>query len=287
MEYMAPFFRYAYFFMLDTPFIVICLYLPLRNKLKWARLAISMLIMIATVVPWVLRNQAVFGEALLLPTKGGRNLWEYNNQIFTLEKMNPGLWLQQQYEQLSFDSLRISALEKANRPERAGGIDLLYQNLAQKNFPTLRAKEVLEFPQFTTETEVERDRMLNHNVKKFILQNPRIYVQLCGLRLYQLFRVTPRHLGGPLATAAAWCSIGWILPASFLGLFLSFKQWRRRSVLYALIFYTVATHTLTASGIPHRVPTDPYFILFAAFFIAKMLKLYAVEGEVSNAISNR
>jgi hypothetical protein len=234
------------------PFLVICLYLPLRRDLKWGRLAASLCIMVLAVVPWVMRNQARFGEALLLPTKGGRNLWEYNNQLFTPEKMEGHFT----------------------------GMEGLYQRFAQKHFADLQAKELLPFPEFTTETEIERDRILNQRVQGFIRANPGVFVQLCGLRLYQLFRVIPTHLGGPLATLGSLITIGWILPASLIGLWLSFKgRWRERSVLYGIIFYTVGTATLTASGIPHRMPTDPYFILLAAFCVVKVLKIdYAAEN---------
>ncbi len=232
------------------PFIVVCLWLPLRRDLKWGRLLVSLLIMVAVVIPWVVRNQAVMGEPLLLPTKGGRNLWEYNNQIFTEEKRNaPG----------------------------ATGVEAIYQRFARSNYADLKRKDLVEFPHFTDESEIERDRILNRNVREFITANPWIYVQLCGLRLYQLFRVVPRHLGGPLATLASLATWGWILPASFLGLLISFKEWRRRSVIYAVIFYTVATATLTASGIPHRVPTDPYFILLAVYFLVRVTRTEVME----------
>lgn len=226
------------------PFIVICLYLPLRRELRWNRLVACLAIMVLVVVPWVIRNQKVFGQPLLLPTKGGRNLWEYNNQMFTPEKMEG----------------------------KVSGVDLIYQNFARKNYDRLRRKELIPFPRFTDESEIERDRILNTRVRGFILANPGIYVQLCGLRLYQLFRIVPRHLGGPLATAASLATWAWIFPASLIGLILSFGCWRRRSVIYAIIFYTMATHALTASGIPHRVPTDPYFILLASFFLIAILK---------------
>lgn len=235
------------------PFIVICLWLPLRNQVKWGRLLVSLAVMIAVIIPWVLRNQAVMGEPLLLPTKGGRNLWEYNNQVFTKEK----------------------------RETKVTGVDLIYQNFARKHYDHLKRKDLIEFPQFTNESEIERNRILNYNVMTFIKANPGVYLQLCGLRFYQLFRVIPRHLGGPLASFASLATWGWILPTSFVGLLLSFKRWRRRSVIYALIFYTVATATLTASGIPHRVPTDPYFILLAAYFWVKITKTVEVNQSVA------
>jgi len=227
------------------PFIVLCLYLPLRGQLKWGRLLVSLGIMVLVLVPWVVRNQMVLGEPLLLPTKGGRNLWEYNLQVFTSEKMRG----------------------------KVTGVDLIYQNFAKKNYNRLKKKELIPFPDFTDETEIERDRILKDRAKRFILANPWIYAQLCGLRVYQLFRVIPRHLGGPLATAASLLTWGWILPASIIGFVLSLRLWRRRFVIYALILYTVVTHAATASGIPHRIPTDPYFILLAAFFIVTILKV--------------
>lgn len=225
------------------PFIVICLWLPLRRELKWGRVVVGMLIMILAVVPWVLRNWAVFGEPLLLPTKGGRNLWEYNNQLFTPEKLEG----------------------------KAVGMNLIYQNFARRHFDGLKARELLPFPHFTTESEIERDGILNQRVMGFIKANPGVYLKLCFLRLYQLFRVVPSSLSGPVATLASVLTFGWILPASLIGIALSLKQWRRRSVLYAIFFYTIATAALTASGVPHRVPTDPYFILMAATCVARVI----------------
>ncbi len=226
------------------PFIVICLYLPLRNQLKWSRLGVTVLLMVAVMIPWIIRNQIVMGEPLLLPTKGGRNLWEYNNQVFSKEKLEAD----------------------------ATGVELMYQNFAKRNYNNLKRKDLIEFPTFTDESEIERDRIMNQRVQEFIKANPKVYAKLCVFRFYQLFRVIPRHLGGPLVTLASLASWGWILPASLIGIFLSYKNWRSRSVLYAIIFYTVATHTLTASGIPHRVPTDPFFILFASYFLIRIFK---------------
>ncbi len=234
------------------PLLVLCLYLQLRGNLKWRRLVVSLLIIVLAILPWVIRNAVVFGVPQLLPTKGGRNLWEYNNQLFLPERMEGNFT----------------------------GMDRVYQNFARKHFDHLRAKELLPFPEFTAESEIERDRILNQRVLGFIRANPGVYVQLCLLRLYQLFRIQPTNQTGPLVALASWGTFGWILPASLLGIALSFRQWRKRSVLYAVIFYTVGTAALTASGIPHRVPTDPYFILFAAYFLVKVFRL---ESQVWRA----
>lgn len=226
------------------PFIIISLWIGLRGRVDWLKLVVSLAIMGAVIVPWVVRNDNALGEPLLLPTKGGRNLWEYNNQIFTREKMTG----------------------------KAVGVAKMYQDFAIRNYPDLKRKDLIDFPQFTDETEIERDAILNQRVIGFIKANPGVFIKLCFYRLYQLFRVIPRHLGGPLATLAALGTWGWILPASILGLLMSFKYWRRRTVIYTILFYTVGTHALTAAGIPHRVPTDPYFILLAAYFLVRITK---------------
>lgn len=241
------------------PFIIVCLYLPLRQELKWGRLLVCLIIMSLLMVPWIVRNNAVLGEPRLLPTKGGRNFWEYNNQLFTPEKMEGNFT----------------------------GMDRVYQKFAQSHYNGLRKKELIPFPQFTNESEIERERILTARVKEFILANPGVYAKLCVLRIYQLFRVIPRHLGGTLATLASLLTWAWILPASAVGLLLSLKEWRRRAVIYALIFYTVATHAATASGIPHRMPTDPYFILLASFFIVWLFKAGAKNDSDSSTLMAR
>lgn len=240
------------------PLLVLCLYLQLRDGLQWRRLTVSLLMIILAILPWVLRNAAVFGVPQLLPTKGGRNLWEYNNQNFLPERMEGNFT----------------------------GMDRIYQNFARKHFDRLRAKELLPFPEFTDEDEIERDRILNQRVLGFIKANPGVYARLCFLRLYQLFRIQPTNQSGLLVALGSWGTFGWILPASLLGIALSLRQWRKRSVLYAVVFYTVATAALTASGIPHRVPTDPYLILFAAYFLVKIFRLES-PGEVPSSSTVR
>ena len=221
-----------------APFFLIALAFSDHSGKRWIPAVSGLILAGLLLVPWVMRNQRALGEPLILPTKGGRNLWEYNNQIFSREKLIEGEY---------------------------AGTDALYYKFALKNADKINGRQFIEFPEFTNENEIERDRILNHNVKQFVRLNPGIFIKLCFLRLYQFFRITPTHHSHIFFKLASWCSFGWILPLSFLGIGLLWRYWRRLGLLYLIILYNVAVHTLTASGIPHRLPIDPFLILFTAY----------------------
>ncbi len=242
-----------------APFFLLALVLWKPGPKKWFPAVAALTLAGLMLIPWAARNQRELGESLILPTKGGRNLWEYNNQLFSQE--------------------RLKAVDLQ-------GIDKLYQDFALKNYERVNGKEYIEFPNFSGQTEIERDRILNHNVTQFIKLNPGIYLKLCALRFYQLFRITPTHHQHPFFKIASWGSFGWILPLSVLGFILLLPHWRRFALIYLLALYNVGVHTLTASGIPHRLPIDPFLIMMAAFGLcwlggkAGILKTTTVTPEL-------
>jgi hypothetical protein len=223
-----------------APFFLLALWAQNFKKPNWEQIVSALLLAGIMLLPWVIRNQHSLGEPLLLPTKGGRNLWEYNNQVFARENVSR-----------DFDDFE--------------GVDVIYNKFAKMHLSELKAKQYIEFPEFTNESEVERDRILNQRVQIFIRANPGIYLKLCVMRLYQFFRITPSHHQHLFFKIAAWGSFGWILPLSFWGMVLLVGQWRKLGVVYLLIWYNIGVHTLTASGIPHRLPIDPFLIIFASF----------------------
>ena len=224
-----------------VPFFIAALFVSDFGVRKYLPAVTGLVLAGLLLIPWIVRNDKAIGKPLLLPSKGGRNFWEYNNQLFTLERLNA-------------DNLE--------------GVDVTYQNFAMRNIDKIVGKQYLEFPEFTNESELERDAILNHNVQQFIKHNPGIFIKLCFYRLYQFFRIMPSHHQHWFFKLAAIGSFGWILPMSLVGIFLSITYWRKTALVLLLIFYNVGVHTMTASGIPHRLPLDPFFILFAAFTLA-------------------
>ncbi|MBL7190864.1 glycosyltransferase family 39 protein [bacterium] len=240
-----------------APCFLIAVWFQRYRKPNWAWTINGLLLAAILLLPWIIRNQQELGEPLLLPTKGGRNLWEYNNQNFSKERI----------EGSDFE-----------------GVDILYNKFALKHIGQIKGEEYIEFPEFHfSVNEIERDKILNHNVLEFIKANPVIFAKLCVLRFYQFFRVTPSHHPHLFFKIAAWGSFGWILPLSLIGALLLLPSWRKMLLIYLLIGYNIATHTLTASGIPHRLPIDPFLILLAAYslhWIGTKTKILKPDKEI-------
>jgi 4-amino-4-deoxy-L-arabinose transferase-like glycosyltransferase len=196
----------------------------------------------AVATPWVIRNFILFDELVILPTKGGRNLWEYNNQKFSTE----------------FDTA-----ENEWTRER-------YREIRRSEMPTLQRKETVEFPVFDPGLpETERNRILTRNVKTFILANPRVYLRLCLVRASEMIRVTPVRKTNLLFKVVAWMSIGWQLPLALVGMVMLARRWRHGPFyLFLLTIFYLSLHALVAAGTPHRVQVDLYMLVFCAHPLA-------------------
>jgi hypothetical protein len=190
-------------------------------------------------LPWGIRNSVVMGHFTVTPTKGGRNLWEGNNGVFC-----------EPYRKYS---------------ATAEGMAKIYYRYAESRRAELKRTDLIEYPEFSTETdEFERDSVLKRQVKDFLLANPKVAVELCFLRLYSLFRIQSSTWSKGLLALAGICSMGFVLLLGLFGLIINAAQWRYLKIFYLLILYYIAFHALTFAGIPHRLPLDAVLILFTA-----------------------
>jgi hypothetical protein len=195
------------------------------------------------VSPWVVRNELAFGEPLLFPTKGGRNLWEFNNQKFSSEF----LWTEPR------------------------GVERFYARIREHSLPTLRRVDLVEFPVFGQESEPQRDRIITRRVIDFLKANPIVYAKLCAVRFLELFEITPGQFTSPARTVLSWLTFAPLLPLGLAGAVLALRRRHLPAVL--LLFIIIANscvHILTASGTPHRVPTDPYLILLSLYALTAL-----------------
>jgi hypothetical protein len=204
----------------------------------------SVLLMVGFVVmatPWVLRNWRVMGEPLLLPTKGGRNLWEFNNARFS----DYFLWSEPPATRARYTSLRDKYLTTLGRPE------------------------LVEFPSFSTESEIERDRILQRRVRAFLASNPGAYLELCWLRVGDFFRVVPIHAHGVLQRLVVAVPSSLALGLALLGALITARRGPPVSrFLVCLVSLYAAVHILTAAGLTYRVPVEPYVLLLAGRGVA-------------------
>jgi 4-amino-4-deoxy-L-arabinose transferase-like glycosyltransferase len=183
------------------------------------------------VSPWVVRNYRVHGEFVLMPTKGGLNLWMRNHpDVVRPEFIEAGL---------GFPDGLADRLEKT---------------------------ELLEYPDLEGLSEVERNRLITGRALTFIRANPAYFSALCLRRFVWLMSVTGSRSRGAPYLAAGLLSYGVVLPLFAAGAYLA---WRRRVaaalVPLSVIVYTIGLHTLFHGGIRYRLPVDPLMGILAAW----------------------
>jgi len=111
---------FAFFFV-----IIILLLIEYSSKNRMRRIVIFILGFTLFFSPWVIRNYLVHKELVILPTTGGATLWMRNNPEVVVPEM-----------------------------ERAG------YPVPERLLKNLRKKELLEYPRFRNENEVERNRII-------------------------------------------------------------------------------------------------------------------------------
>jgi 4-amino-4-deoxy-L-arabinose transferase-like glycosyltransferase len=206
--------------------------LLLGRPKQWRQVVVSAAVVGAVLAPWVVRNYVLVGHPVLLPTNGAINLWMRNHPAIEGQEMaEVGLGLRPDIERY------------------------------------LRHKELLDFPNFDTPDEVQRNAILKQRMTHFILANPRYFTSLCARRLVWLLdlsRLTRKYrLGWPMR-AAAWLSYPPILLLGALGMVLLRRRWVELWPMYAVILVTIGAHTLLHGGFRYRMTIDPFLIVFAA-----------------------
>ena len=211
----------------------------LRPSHQWKYPVIIAAGIVVVAMPWAIRNAVVMGHLTTTPTKGGRNLWEANNCIFSKPYLN------------------YSA--------SADGMTGIYHRYAVSRLDKLNRTDLIEFPDFPLEMdEFQRDRALTRQVIDFLSANPKVGVELAALRFYSLIRIVPGFLPTWVGKLAGMLSMGLVLIVGLLGLIINARRWIYYSYFYLLVLYYVAVHTVAAAGIPHRLPLDAILILFAS-----------------------
>jgi hypothetical protein len=182
--------------------------------------------------PWVVRNKNTMGHYQLLPLQGGVQMWEFNGRIFTDAFLN-----------------------------EQEGATILYTPVRSLWMSRLNMAELAEFPEFSTESEYERDSILVQRQTAFIKANPGVYLHLAACRFIEFFKPFPLNQFSPAHTLFGLISFFWVGVFFFAGVIrLLYRGWTG-VFLAGIISGYVLMHLLTASGTPHRVALDiPLFI---------------------------
>jgi 4-amino-4-deoxy-L-arabinose transferase-like glycosyltransferase len=184
----------------------------------------------AALTPWLIRNAVVHGDLVVMPTRGGVNLWMRNNP-------------------------RVLALEPGE----------LGRARWQDIWRTLQRPDLLSYPDFGSAGEVERDRMLRARMSAFIRANPRYFAAMCGRRFVALVRPYGPQLKSPPAKAANVIPYGLAVIGGAWGFVVAARRgYARRAwpLLLVFLFY-VAYHSVVHGGVRYRLPADVTLLILA------------------------
>lgn len=120
--------------------------------------------------------------------------------------------------------------------------------------------------------EIERDSYLLDKGLEFIKKNPGEYLKLVRLRLWRLWRPYFQiRQPSPFTKKQQVMMVlteGPILLLFFAGLFLSFRRYKRKLLLFYLIFlYFTITSSLVRAKVSYRMSFSPFIILITSYSI--------------------
>lgn len=131
----------------------------------------------------------------------------------------------------------------------------------------------------------------NNNMKSaaigFIVDNPRRFIELAGLKFFRFWRLWPHteHYQKWYVVAASLLSYGLTL---FLAIGFVLRSGRRhfRNLLpiFALFSYLTLIHMVTIGSIRYRFPLEPFLIIFAGYFFQDIVKKYSWFDQIITKI---
>lgn len=113
-------------------------------------------------------------------------------------------------------------------------------------------------------TEIEKNSYFEKKAKKFIKNNPKRFLGLFFKKIANMWR--PYYSGtSRLSQLVIIFSYLPIMILGILGIFLSYKEWRKSIILVFFILYYVLVHAILVATIRYRWPAMPFFFIFAGF----------------------
>jgi 4-amino-4-deoxy-L-arabinose transferase-like glycosyltransferase len=228
-------------------FFIVCSYHGTPTRKIASAMALVMITCVA-ILPWTLRNYALYGRILLVATGSGSFLWRGNNELAKADTddryLQPGagdVWL-----------TRLQALPPA--PQSA---------LLQKYSDVQRDIQELD--------EIDRDRYLQGLALAFMWEHPTqslaLFVQKVRT-LYTAFtevRTEHRDFFKSKQRVALSLLFYPTLGLAIIGMLYGLRQWRKYLILYLPILSLTLAYGLLTSATRFRIPFEPYLLIFASY----------------------
>jgi 4-amino-4-deoxy-L-arabinose transferase-like glycosyltransferase len=237
-------------FMVFVPFaIFFVVYCYSGSTVRRITYAIALVVTTSlTILPWTLRNYALYNRVIPVSTGSGSHLWKGNNELAAgnaddrhLEPGEGEIW-----------TTRLDKLEPTRR-----------RILTQQYDEVRRDLEALP--------ELESEKYLERRALTFIGQNPGRFLELFARRLVTLYTPFTAVLAEHKDIISSRKQIAFSViyyPTLSLGLFgalYALKEWRKYLVLYLpIVSLTLAYGALIAAS-RFRIEFEPQIIIFASY----------------------
>jgi 4-amino-4-deoxy-L-arabinose transferase-like glycosyltransferase len=234
------------------PLIALWLWLNVRvnHPLLLKRLALLTAVAMLVLLPWTLRNYAIFGQFVFVSTNGGFAFWNGNNPFTTGSA-------------LDVDTARLDTYLGVPHDPRAPAI-------IGSMIPYPMPKELVN--QGIALDELALDKALLLASLNFIRTDPGRWLDLIAQKFIAVWWVR-NNVG--LQYEPTWARYYQIIYAALAalmipGLLLSLRDWRRHSLLYLVFAYYCGIAIAVTVQTRFRWEIEPYFILFAALTVCDL-----------------
>jgi hypothetical protein len=226
------------------------------NRLRgWSLWRVSIVLALATIVvilPWCIRNSILLGRPVYVSTNGGVTFWNGNNPFTTG----------------SAHDVYADKLAAYRGIVRDPSLPDVYQHPEPYPFPP----EIEA--QLATVSELQLDRSFYRAGLDWIRQNPSAWLELEVQKLASFWWFRP-NLGSNPLYQDAWTSLYRIqyvplLVLTLIGLAISAPQWRRYSLLYAVMVLYTLVHLAYNVLTRYRWEIELLMILFAALAVSSL-----------------
>jgi hypothetical protein len=125
-------------------------------------------------------------------------------------------------------------------------------------------------------SEIEQNRKFKNEAIKFILENPKQFLNLIWLKFKRFYNIqfNNKKYRNSYLNIVSILSFGIILLFFIISIILLYKQWRKLSPIYILIIYFTILHSIIISSLRYRLPIEPFMIILASYGIYYLLQKF-------------
>ncbi|MFH1368201.1 MAG: glycosyltransferase family 39 protein [Elusimicrobiota bacterium] len=221
---------------------IACAWLWWRTKSFKTGLLVGIFTLVV-IAPWTVRNYFYYGKFIPVSTAGRSFYLACNDNVLHFET--------------------------------AGEFDT--PQSAEMSMPGIPAEheEILKLPR------MEQEEIFTRKANEWLKQNPDKFLFLLKARFLHFWRLYPM-MAYKWQKLAAKLTSGVYIPLGILGIFLSYRDFRKTSLLALLFVIFTAAHLPFVVVLRYRVPIDPYIIIFASYTLYygyRSLKSYATKRQ--------